>query len=69
MHCYWFKLLDLEARLVAVTLAHLVARMGWAHTLSSKETDPYPPNRTPSISPICRMGLGHAYKNKIKYNA
>ena len=68
MYFYWFKLLDLEARLVAVTLAHLVAltlahlvaRMGWAHTISSKETDPYPPNYTPSISPICRMGLGYA---------
>ena len=60
MSCIVIGLLDLEARLVAVSLAHLVVCMGWAHAIGSKETDPYPPNHTPSISPICRMGLGYA---------
>ena len=31
---------------------------GLAHVKGPKETDPYPPNHTSLISPICRMGLG-----------
>ena len=43
-----------------MSLAHLVARMGWAHAKGPKETDPYPQNQTSSIFPISHMGLGHA---------
>ena len=57
---FWIQDLLHEPEVLPVSLAHLVARMGWAHAKGPKGTNPYPPNHTSSISPICRMGLGHA---------
>ena len=57
-----FQVQDLlhESEVLPVSLAHLIARMGWAYAKGLKGTDPYPPNYTSLISPICCMGLGHA---------
>lgn len=49
-----------EVEVLLVYLAHLVAHIGWPYAKCSNETDPYPPNHTSSIFPICHMGLGHA---------
>ena len=57
-----FQVQDLlhEPEVLLVSLAHLVARMGWAHAKGLKGTDSYTQNHTSLISPICDMGLGHA---------
>ena len=57
-----FRVQDLlyEPEVLPMSLAYLVARMGWAHAKVLKGTDSYPPNHTSSISPISRMDLGHA---------
>ena len=57
---FWIQDLLYELEVLPVSLAHLVARMGWAHAKGPKGIDPYPPNYTSSISPISHMGLGHA---------
>ena len=51
-----FRVQDLfhEFEVLLVSLAHLVAHIGWAFTKCSYETDPYPQNHFSSISPICR---------------
>ena len=49
-----------------VSLAHLVARMGWAHAKGPKGTSPYPPNHAPSVSPNKSHGLEPCLKKKIK---
>ena len=43
-----------EFEVLLVSLAHLIAHIGWAYTKCSYETDPYPQNHFSSISPICR---------------
>ena len=57
---FWIQDFLHEPEVLLVSLTHLVARMGWAQAKGPKETDPYLSNHTFSISPICRMGLGHA---------
>ena len=57
---FWLQDLLHEPEVLPVSLAHLVACMGWAHAKGPKGTDPYSPNHTSSISSISRMGLGHA---------
>ena len=51
-----------EPKMLLMSLTHLVARMGWAHAKSPKETDLYPPNHTSSISPNMSHGLGPRLK-------
>ena len=48
---FWIQDLLREPEVLLVSLAHLVARMGWGHIKGLKGTDPYPPNHTSSISP------------------
>ena len=48
---FWIQGLFHKAEVLLVSLAHLVARMGWAHVKGLKGTDLYPPNYTSSISP------------------
>ena len=57
---FWIQDLLHEPEVLPMSLAHLVARMGWSHAKGLKGTDPYPPNHTFSISPISCMGLDHA---------
>lgn len=57
-------LYDLEMLLVSLT--HLVACIGWAHTKGPKGTNSYSSNHTPSISLICYMGW--VLLKGIKYN-
>ena len=57
---FWIQDLFHEPKVLPVSLAHLVARMGWAHAKGLKGTDPYPQNNTFSISLMSHMGLGHA---------
>ena len=66
---FWIQDLLHELEMLSVSLAHLVARMGWAYAKSPKGTNPYPPNHTSSISPNKSHGLGPCLKeqNKIKY--
>lgn len=64
-----FWVLDLlhKPQVPQASLAHLMARMDWAHVKSLIETNPNPPNHASSISPTIYMGLGHATKqNKIE---
>ena len=66
-----FQVQDLlhEPKVLPLSLAHLVAQMGWAHAKGPKETDSYPPNHTSSISTNMSHGLGPCLKeyNIIKY--
>ena len=48
---FWIQDLLYEPKVLPVSLAHLVARMGWAHVKDLKETNSYLPNHTSSISP------------------
>ena len=57
---FWIQDLLHEIEVLLVSLAHLVARMGWAHAKGPKGIDLYPPNHTSLISPISHMSLGHA---------
>ena len=57
---FWVQDFLHELEVLLVSLAHLVACLGWAHAKGLKGTDPHPPNHTSSISPINHMGLGHA---------
>ena len=43
--------------MLPLSLAHLVAQMGWAHAKGPKETDSYPLNHTSSISTNMSHGL------------
>ena len=62
---FWIQDLLYQPEVLLVSLVHLVVRLCWAHAKGAKETDPYLPNHTSSISPISCMGLDHAKKNKI----
>ena len=57
---FWIQDLLYEPKVLPMSLAHLVARMGWAHVKDLKETNSYLSNHTSSVSPISRMSLGHA---------
>ena len=46
-----------ELEVLPLSLAHLVARKGWAYAKGPKGIDPYPPNHTSSISPNKWHGL------------
>ena len=59
---FWIQDLLHEPEVLSVSLAHLVARKGWAYAKGSKGTDPYPPNHTSSISPNKLHGLGPCLK-------
>ena len=61
-----FRVQDLihEPKVLLVSLTHLVAHMCWAHAKGPKETDPYPPNHTSSISPNKSHELGPCLKKK-----
>jgi len=50
---FWVQNLLHVLEVLPMSLAHLVARMGWAHAKGPKGTDSYPSNYTSSISPIC----------------
>ena len=55
---FWIQDLLHEPKVLPVSLAYLVARMGWAHAKSLKGTDAYSPNHTFSIFPNKSHGLG-----------
>ena len=57
---FWLQDLLHEPEVLSVSLAHLVARKGWAYAKGLKGTDPYPQTTLPPFPPISRMGLGHA---------
>ena len=59
---FWIQDLFHEPDVLPVSLAHLVAHMGWAYAKSPKGTDPYPPNHTSSISPNKSHELGPCLK-------
>ena len=59
---FWIQDLFHEPDVLPMSLAHLVARMGWANAKGPKGTDPYPPNHTSSISPNKLFGLGPCLK-------
>ena len=59
---FWIQDLFHEPEVLPVSLAHLVARMRWAHAKGPKGTDSYPPNHTSSISPNKLFGLGPCLK-------
>ena len=46
---FWVQDLLYEPKVLPVSLAHLVARMGWAYAKDSEGTDPYPPNTLPQF--------------------
>ena len=46
---FWVQDLLYEPKVLPVSHAHLVARMGWAHAKDSEGTDPYPPNTLPQF--------------------
>ena len=59
---FWIQDLLYEPKVLPMSLAHLVACMGWAQAKDPKEIDPYSPNHTSLISSNKSHGLGPCLK-------
>ena len=64
---FWVQDLLHELEVLLASLTYLIAYLGWAYAKGLKGTNPFSPNHTPSISPICSHEFEPCLKGKI-YN-